>query len=164
MSFASRLICASVVGLLQSCAPSQKHEILNNNVIESVLKTGIPPYPSSSTYRIVGGDELKKLLPGNMLVPIQRIAGRWDECNEYFLRSGGWLKCSNPAGVIPEPFVSKEVTYFQNGFCVNVTTFGYWRCTKLFIINKTKFKLRHFYSNKTLAPSIIEVKIEASPL
>lgn len=106
----------------------------------------------------LSGSELRQLLVGKMLVPVQRIPNRWDECDEYFRRPGGWSKCGNPPGVIPFPYFSKIVEYKNSNFCVNVETFKYRRCSVIYRDSTNRYYIIHRYS-RHFKPSLIEVRI-----
>ncbi len=115
-----------------------------------------PRVPAGS--RRLTTDELRTILPGKMLVPVERIPNRWDECNEYFSSAGYWKKCANPASVEPEPYGSYEVLYRNDMFCVKMYTFNILRCSYIYKLKENEFYIQNFYEKKE--SSLLKISME----
>jgi hypothetical protein len=105
--------------------------------------------------------ELRTILPGSKLIPVERIITRWDECDETFVPTGVWVKCANPNGIVSMQYISQRVVYQNDMFCVimkpdwNNVIPATKKCSYIYIYKNNLYYINNFYSNKK--SSLIQV-------
>jgi hypothetical protein len=115
-----------------------------------------PQLPPGS--RRLTTDELRVLLPGKKIVPVERILSRWDECDERFTIVGGWFKCTNPNSEFYNQYVSKKIDFKNDMFCVFINIKNTYRCSYIYIDKKNNYYINNFY--KKIHSSLIMINIK----